>query len=294
MRDYYVSSNDTAVTNKVSMIFWEKTSTEGYSYKYVGNNTTKNQFVFRREEKYDTTVEIGTIALEKSNLVWLNTAPNYNNFKPVIKANYVEITTTVDGSSISTFNDSERYEGYTSPQVSVTDNKVEVTWEIETEKKRTYWEGEYISKTITTYLTDAEFYINAKSVSYEKTKLEYRKEAVMDVSPEGVWKNPENELISLQNTVSSSSAKQQLTSDNLHYVMRSYGDGKEVYTLKCSVMDEPFAKYDIVEPYIFTSKGEVPLSTKEDGTAKQFEVIGVDISYSGVVWQEITIQEYYE
>lgn len=51
-------------------------------------------------------------------------------------------------------------------------------------------------------------------------------------------------------------------------------------------------KYDLVVPYIYTSKGEVPLSTDKDGNAKQFQIIGVNFSYRGIARQEIVIQEY--
>jgi hypothetical protein len=95
-------------------------------------------------------------------------------------------------------------------------------------------------------------------------------------------------------------------------IIRKYGKGKEVYTIKCSVGEyydiygakaiDPydtnypatFEKHEIVEPYVFTSQGEVPLSEKADGTPKRFEIIGIDFSYKGVVWQELTLQEYIE
>ena len=107
-----------------------------------------------------------------------------------------------------------------------------------------------------------------------------------------------------------------LTENILQNVVRKYKNGKETYKLKCSIGDyyytsgslaifplddayenklpATFKKHDIVEPWIYTSKGEVPLSEKADGTAKQFEVIGIDYSYAGVVWQELTLQEYIE
>lgn len=102
---------------------------------------------------------------------------------------------------------------------------------------------------------------------------------------------------------------QQIIANN---IIRKYGKGKEVYTIKCSVGEyydiygakaiDPydtnspatFEKHEIVEPYVFTSRGEVPLSEKADGTPKRFEIIGIDFSYKGVVWQELTLQEYIE
>ena len=95
-------------------------------------------------------------------------------------------------------------------------------------------------------------------------------------------------------------------------VLEMYKNGKQIAKIKCSVSDyldvdgnlvispsnsiypAVFEKYDIVEPYMFTSKGEKPLIINADGTAKRFEVIGVDFNYKGVVWQELTLQEYIE
>lgn len=117
---------------------------------------------------------------------------------------------------------------------------------------------------------------------------------------------PSNELENIENKIYGGS----FTRSKLSDVEKSYRNGKEVYTIKCSVGNyygtygnliiSPdnssyapcFKKYDIVEPYVFTSRGEVPLSTKVYGTPKLFEVIGIDFSYKGVVWQELTLQEY--
>ena len=53
---------------------------------------------------------------------------------------------------------------------------------------------------------------------------------------------------------------------------------------------------DIVIPkkYAVTSEGlkDVPMSLRADGTAKQFEVIGVNFTFDGASWQEIFLEEY--
>lgn len=95
----------------------------------------------------------------------------------------------------------------------------------------------------------------------------------------------------------------------LQNVVKRYSKGKEVYELKCSLANyydvnkkliicptdanypTTFQKYDIVEPYIFTSSGEVPLSTTKENKPKFFEIIGIDFEYKGVVFQKLTIQE---
>jgi hypothetical protein len=119
---------------------------------------------------------------------------------------------------------------------------------------------------------------------------------------------PNNELTQIGSKISGSHAQQTISNK----VIRVYRNGKEVYTIKCSVGEyydiyrakaiDPydtnypatFEKHEIVEPYVFTSQGEVPLSEKADGTPKRFEIIGIDFSYKGVVWQELTLQEYIE
>ena len=124
-------------------------------------------------------------------------------------------------------------------------------------------------------------------------------------------KLPNNELESAYNVYSDGLVGSIFfTNYKLQKVTDYYSQGKEVYTLRCSLSNYndldgnvqislgdrnypmAFEKYQIVEPYTYTSRGEVPLSSNTDGTPKQFEIIGVDFSYSGVVWQEITIQEY--
>lgn len=95
-------------------------------------------------------------------------------------------------------------------------------------------------------------------------------------------------------------------------VFDRYKNGKETATLLCSVgkyydldgnlvvdaenEDSSIApllkKYDIVVPYVMTSQGEAPLSTDASGNPKQFQIIGVNISYNGIPRQEIVIQEY--
>ena len=98
----------------------------------------------------------------------------------------------------------------------------------------------------------------------------------------------------------------------INEVYSRYKNGKETATLLCEVgkyydlegnlvvdaesEDETISpllkKYDIVIPYVMTANGEKPLSVDADGFAKQFEIIGVNISYNGIARQEIIIQEF--
>lgn len=94
-------------------------------------------------------------------------------------------------------------------------------------------------------------------------------------------------------------------------IIRQYKKGKEVATLRCSLSEyydgannkmlsvadstKPllFNIGDIVEPYVYGSnKKDKPMSLTPQGSAKQFEVLEVQPSYDGGIWQTITIQEY--
>jgi hypothetical protein len=117
---------------------------------------------------------------------------------------------------------------------------------------------------------------------------------------------PSNELVQYENLYDNFDYKVALSSA----VLDKYRNGKEVYVIKCSIgeyydldgnliispknkqLSSYFKKYDIVRPFLFTNNGEVDLSYNEDGTPKQFEIIGIDYSYKGIVWQELTLQEY--
>lgn len=120
---------------------------------------------------------------------------------------------------------------------------------------------------------------------------------------------PSNELLQSE-TYQGENEDSSFAYNTLFRVVNKYKKGKETYTIKCSIADYYdttgnlvicpsksnypmcFDKHQIVVPYVFTSQGEVPLSEKADGTPKQFEIIGIDYSYRGVVWQELTLQEY--
>ena len=99
-----------------------------------------------------------------------------------------------------------------------------------------------------------------------------------------------------------------------------YKKGKETATILCSISDyytystsKPnnqgnkviaidystspkkmcFTVGDIVVPMIYgADKKDKPMSVKENGTAKQFMVLGSKLFFDGAVWQELYLQEY--
>lgn len=91
-------------------------------------------------------------------------------------------------------------------------------------------------------------------------------------------------------------------------IIDEWKDGKQFATISCPIVDfydtignkvidintddtMLFKIGDIVEPYIFTNKGDRPLSYNKDFTPKQFKVVGTRISTKQGVTQELTLLE---
>lgn len=100
--------------------------------------------------------------------------------------------------------------------------------------------------------------------------------------------------------------------NNLEYlannILNQYANGKETATLLCDISDYydesgekvidittnkmSFRLHDEVIPYVYGADGkDKPMSKKQDGSAKVFEVVGSNIIYDGAVWQELTLLE---
>lgn len=140
----------------------------------------------------------------------------------------------------------------------------------------------------------------------ETTVAQYDEEAIVN----NTLKLPTNELVQGGNYYGYNSTN--YSDKFITEVYDKYKNGKETATLLCLVgkyydlggnlvvdadnADATIApllkKYDLVVPYIYTSNGEVPLSTDKYGNAKQFQIIGVNFRYRGIARQEIVIQEY--
>lgn len=99
--------------------------------------------------------------------------------------------------------------------------------------------------------------------------------------------------------------------NNSQNIIDEWGKGKETATLKCSIgeyYDESgnlaistknndlpmtFNIRDLVIPYIPTARGGTePMSIRQDGKAKIFQVTQVRPYFDGACWQEIMLQEY--
>lgn len=174
-----------------------------------------------------------------------------------------------------------------------------------------YWA--HILQTSVSYPNKAK-YILSETISIEgqciketeTTVAQYDEEAVVN----NILKLPTNELVQGGNYYIGSNNN--YSDKFIAEVYDRYKNGKETATLLCLVgkyydlggnlvvdadnADATIApllkKYDLVVPYIYTSNGEVPLSTDKYGNAKQFQIIGVNFRYRGIARQEIVIQEY--
>ena len=90
-------------------------------------------------------------------------------------------------------------------------------------------------------------------------------------------------------------------------VYKRYHNGIECFEIECLFNDyydvngnkvfdtndlsTHFKKYDIIVPYVMKKGKVVPLRVNEDGTPKQFRIIGISYYYDGLLKQKLSIQE---
>lgn len=93
----------------------------------------------------------------------------------------------------------------------------------------------------------------------------------------------------------------------LNETVRRYANGRECFEIECLFNDYEFVngenafnaddlsshfkKYDVIIPYVIKKGRRVPLRVNEDGTPKQFRIIGISYSYDGLLKQKLSIQE---
>jgi hypothetical protein len=248
----------------------------------------------------------------------INITPNangyVNNLEVVRNQNWLCIETAENTAEHKPILSSDKIIVY--PQMLYNQNKNTFSFSLELDSynnepmtivyRREYWDGS--EENGDGFIGLRIYYLLSETINVEG--LYYSAEEVLRKYASSIGNSitlPTNELVQEYNTLNDSEL---LSETLLENVVNKYSRGKEVYELKCSLAnyydefgflaicptesDYPatFKKYDIVEPYIYTSTGEVPLSARTDGTPKSFEIIGIDFEFNGVVWQKITIQEY--
>lgn len=173
-------------------------------------------------------------------------------------------------------------------------------------------EGTFKGTIVGTYYADRSAeYLMSETITVESKYLTPEAvEITQGSSDYNQFSLPSNELVQGGNLYYSPPDILEIIRDRmLPRIIRKYQDGHEVWTIKCSTSDYydtngnlvispkdetlpiAFKLHQWVVPYVFTSKGEVPISVKSDGTPKTFEIIGIDYSFKGVVWQTLTIEE---
>lgn len=288
------------VTNPISLVFYEMdaqgnltdvANTANKEIVFTANEFTENSVIIN-SLRADITVEV----VQKTHL-WVD-ANNY-----ITSHSFRRETTYYDTATKQTYTEVLFEKPFLNATI-VTDEQITFKYFVRVKRK---------SSDTTTYIIRE--IISFEGQYYEKAD---NTTAVYDDSitaAKNILKLPSNELVQGDNVygLSIDAVNAVNYSDKfVAEVFDRYKNGKETATLLCSVgkyydlegnlvVDAESAdstippllkKYDIVVPYIMTANGEEPLSSDASGNAKQFQVIGVNISYNGVLRQEIVIQEY--
>ena len=306
--------NGNILNSECSIKFFDVTQNEDETYylTFVGDNTEINPVAFiKTEQSGDNEISVRneqTLYIKNDKLTYefeWGAGDNISNYDLIITKKYITIDR--ENKLVNEKIESEVWE------YSIFGSY----WGFDYERKAFSVDSLYIPYiymnlvTEKIYISEILLQVRGKYTETSQIELSKKNENLLNMSKQ--ISLPSNELTQ-QDTyyIVDINTQYKLPEFLISNVLKNYSNGKEVYTIKCSVGNyydtdgnlvicpenssypAVFEKYDIVEPYVFTSKGEVPLSTKSDGTAKQFEVIGIDFSYKGVVWQELTIQEYVE
>jgi len=131
------------------------------------------------------------------------------------------------------------------------------------------------------------------------------------------YQMPDNELYQDINVVSAGTvapdgttlaANTPIGAFNAEYVNKAYKNGKEIISLKCSMVDyydeygniaksltgagnPMFDIGDTVIPMKNTISGDSPMALDLNGNAKKFTIIAVELVFDGAIWQQLVLQE---
>lgn len=158
-------------------------------------------------------------------------------------------------------------------------------------------------------------FITSISITVEARKLE-KEDNVQHSGDDNTrpFEMSESSLLTTQTYMQGESGKVQLAEWLVNRAYENYKEGIETATIRCSLVDyynsdgaleiSPtnysadnantrmmFSIGDIVIPYVATPSGDRPMSSKPDGTPKEFLVTGVTLISDGAVWQELQLQE---
>ena len=175
------------------------------------------------------------------------------------------------------------------------------TFEINISAKRIAQYGESSTGTFAYgwFYPSLTFYLEGKYYKKTTTDYKYGNNYILSIDS--------NELLQVDTTIDNKKLSQYI----YEQITGEWGKGKETATLKCSIgeyYDESgnlaistknndlpmtFNIRDLVIPYIPTARGGTePMSIRQDGKAKIFQVTQVRPYFDGACWQEIMLQEY--
>lgn len=297
-QNYTIKVGD--VTNPISLVFYEMDA-QGNITDVA--NTANKEIVFTTNEFTENSVIINslradiTVQVVQKTHLWVD-ANNY-----IISHYFRRETTYYDTATKQTYTEVSFEKPFLNTTI-VTDEQITFKYFVRVKRKS----------------SDTTTYIIREIISFEGQYYEKADDttAVYDDSitaAKNILKLPTNELVQGDNTYGYKADAVNAVNYSDKFVAEvfdRYKNGKETATLLCSVgkyydlngnlvvdaenEDSSIApllkKYDIVVPYVMTSRGEAPLSTDASGNPKQFQIIGVNISYNGIPRQEIVIQEY--
>lgn len=292
------SSANGDASNVLNLSFYKQGSLGDYDFTFVGNQSDINEFVFSKPTIYETDNmrSSGTIKLKMKDFSISQTSTNSDGSLVITSHKLKSIKRwAVYNTSTGQLAPTEEIIATYEPQImSMADKTATLVYSLSVYYK----------------IGNLQFYLLSDTVSLFGEYFEKSETTLSSgtTNAPNTFTLPSNELDNISNQYASSS----YSNWKLSAVISKYSKGKEVLVLRCSLAKyydtddnlvicpdnstypTVFENYDVVVPYAFTNKGEVPLRTNLDGTPKIFEVIGVDFIYSGAFWQELTLQEYVE
>lgn len=291
-----------SLTNGITITFYEKSQDENGDYQFTDVRESANEDISGTVTKdpnpadapFKTIVEL-YFSLEKLAKIEV---PNYATLR--VETTYSSATTGADIKNV-TFYEGEAFIDVSNPE------RLVVRY---TAMSRSSAYGH------TYYYLYQNVYIEGK-YAYENPDQKIGV-SLEDSYFKKMLELPSNELVQAQNLygikLGTTDRRENYAEVFTQEILDNYKNGKETATLLCSIgkyydldgnlvidaeskdgsIPPLLKKYNLVVPYVMTANGEKPLSEYANGDPKQFQIIGVNISYNGIARQEIIIQEYKE
>lgn len=313
----FAGSRGNVLLKSHQIIYWDvykEPIGDSVALQYVGNNTDYNEIVGEKVS-IPTTVPVEMTQLNDATLLVGNNVKFYGNPSSG-KVRDGDCVVVRERKYITVYQNQieDEHTFVKTESTGLTYNQDLNAFEYSLNTTQEYDPSENIYVNGVTVLTyqaaDRREYLVSEKITIEANYKEPKElRTTYGTNNNSSFELPSNELLQAE-TTQDLSGDSSFVLSTLMRVVNKYKKGKEVCTIKCAIADYYdttgglticpsksnypmcFDKHQIVVPYVFTSNGEVPFSEKADGTPKQFEIIGIDYTYRGVVWQELTLQEH--